>query len=70
LLVLGLLIKVLLEEAWFYPVVWNPGSNMSVVQAAHLGGVFWGGLMGLAWGFKRVRLSTRALPGPGSPGVA
>jgi hypothetical protein len=46
LLMLGLVLKVLLERGWSYPVVWDAGSNMSVVQAAHLSGVFWGLLMG------------------------
>lgn len=58
LLALGLLLKLLLEKAWSYPVVWDAGNNMSVVQAAHLGGVFWGGVMGLAFGagiYKRRR---------------
>lgn len=46
LLAFGLLLKLALERGWSYPVVWDPGNNMSVVQAAHLSGVAWGLLAG------------------------
>lgn len=50
LLALGLLAKLALESGWSYPVVWNAGNEMSVVQAAHLAGAFWGAVLGLALG--------------------
>lgn len=50
LLALALLAKLVLEGGWSHPVVWDAGSNMSVVQAAHLAGAFWGTLLGLALG--------------------
>ncbi|MGE0098898.1 MAG: rhomboid family intramembrane serine protease [Hydrogenophaga sp.] len=51
LLALGVLTKTALERGWSYPVVWDRANDMSVVQAAHLGGVVWGMLLGLliAW---------------------
>jgi hypothetical protein len=63
LLALGLLIKLGLEAGWSHPVVWDSGNNMSVVQAAHLSGVGWGLLLGLALG-RRQRSGTpdTALP--------
>lgn len=54
LLLVGLLLKLWAERAWAYPVVWDGGSEMSVVQAAHLGGVVWGAVFGLTLG-RRVR---------------
>lgn len=60
LLALGLLIKLALERGWSYPVVWDPGNEMSVVQAAHLAGACWGGVLGLALGRR----------GRGPPGQA
>lgn len=50
LLALGLLAKLALESGWAYPVVWDAGNDMSVVQAAHLAGAFWGLVLGLALG--------------------
>jgi rhomboid family GlyGly-CTERM serine protease len=50
LLALGLGVKLIVEQAWGQPVVWDAGNDMSVVQAAHLSGVFWGALMGLTLG--------------------
>lgn len=61
LLSLGLLAKLFVEQAWFYPVVWNAGNNMSVVQAAHLGGVIWGGLAGLALGLGAFSRASRSV---------
>lgn len=46
LLALGLLSKLVLEQAWSHPVVWDTGYDMSVVQAAHLTGAAWGALLG------------------------
>ncbi len=43
----GLFLKLLIEQAWTRPVIWDPGNEMSVVQAAHLCGVGWGLLLGL-----------------------
>lgn len=53
LLALGLVVKLVVESGWSNPVVWSPANNMSVVQAAHLGGVIWGGLLGLALGRRQ-----------------
>lgn len=47
LLVLAVLGKLLLEQGWSQPVVWDPGNEMSVVRAAHLAGSVWGLLLGL-----------------------
>ena len=52
LLALALLTKLLLEQGWSHPVVWDSGNEMSVVQAAHLAGGAWG----LALGLFTVRL--------------
>ena len=52
-LVAGLLTKLVLEGAWSYPVVWDPGSDRSVVQAAHLCGAFWGALLTLLLDLRR-----------------
>jgi len=41
-LLLGLALKLWLEQAWLHPVVWNEGLGMSVVQCAHLVGVLSG----------------------------
>jgi membrane associated rhomboid family serine protease len=46
LLMLGLLVKLAVERGWSYPVVWDAGNDMSVVQAAHLSGACWGLLLG------------------------
>lgn len=48
LLALGLLVKIGLEGGWSQPVVWDPGNDMSVIQAAHLLGVAWGAVLGAA----------------------
>jgi len=34
-------------------VVWDAGNDMSVVQAAHLAGAFWGAVLGLALGRRQ-----------------
>lgn len=54
-LVGGLLIKLLIEQGWRQPVVWDPGNEVSVVQAAHLAGAAWGALLGAfsAWLSRR-----------------
>lgn len=38
----GLAVKLAMARAWHRPVVWDNGSEMSVVLAADLTGVFWG----------------------------
>ena len=48
LLMLAVLAKLIQEQGWAYPVVWSPGNEMSVVQAAHLAGSGWGLVLGLA----------------------
>lgn len=45
-LALGVLAKLAIEHAWSQPVVWDPGNEMSVVQAAHLTGAAWGFALG------------------------
>lgn len=47
LLIWGVLTKVVLERGWSQPVVWDAGNNLSVVQAAHVTGAFWGVVLGL-----------------------
>lgn len=42
LLLLFLAGKLLLEQAWAYPVVWDTAHNRSVVRAAYLCGALWG----------------------------
>lgn len=46
LLLAGLLVKMLLEQAWLRPVGWDEGSQVSVVLAAHLTGGVWGMVLG------------------------
>lgn len=69
LLLMGLLLKLWAESPWAYPVVWDGGSEMSVVQAAHLGGVVWGLVFGLALG-RRVRPPSSQLPQRGAANAA
>ncbi|MEZ5645298.1 MAG: rhomboid family intramembrane serine protease [Burkholderiaceae bacterium] len=52
-LVAGLLAKLLLERAWSYPVVWDPASDRSVVQAAHLCGAVWAAVLTVLTGFRQ-----------------
>ncbi|MFM6985629.1 MAG: hypothetical protein ACKOXQ_03250 [Hydrogenophaga sp.] len=51
LLLLGLLLKLGLEQAWHHPVVWDRANERSLVQALHLTGAVWGLLLGTltAW---------------------
>ncbi len=61
LLMAGLLLKLWLEQGWARPVVWDPGNQMSVVQAAHLAGAAWGACFGaLGAGWNRWRARRRA----------
>ena len=53
-LLLGLLLKLGLELAWHWPVVWNDAADMSVVQAAHL--------TGAGLGLLTASLTRRAAP--------
>jgi hypothetical protein len=50
LLLLALLIKLLLEQAWRQPVVWNAADDMAVVQALHLSGALWGVVLSFSLG--------------------
>ena len=43
----GLVLELLVEQPWRQPVVWDTGTDLSVVQAAHLSGAFWGLVLGL-----------------------
>jgi len=65
LLLLGLVVKLALERGWSYPVVWDPGNNMSVVQAAHLSGACWGLVGGWLLGGRPwpLRATPSAAPG-------
>ena len=64
LLAIAVLAKLLLEQGWSQPVVWDPGNEMLVVQAAHLAGSAWGLLLGLAsvWLADGWRLGPRSAP--------
>jgi hypothetical protein len=64
LLALAVLAKLLLEQGWSHPVVWDPGNDMSVVRAAHLTGGAWGLLLGLltVWLADGWRLGPRSAP--------
>jgi len=42
LLLLALLVKLGMERAWTFPVVWDAGTELSVVQAMHLTSALWG----------------------------
>ena len=53
LLLAGLLVKLLIEQGWRQPVVWDEGNQMSVVLAAHLAGVCWGLLLGGVSAWRR-----------------
>lgn len=48
LLWLGLLVKLLVERAWHWPVVWSDNLGLSVVQSAHLVGAVAGAVAMLA----------------------
>lgn len=50
LLLLALFTKLLIEQAWRQPVVWNSADDMAVVQALHLSGVCWAVLLSLSRG--------------------
>lgn len=63
LLLLGLLIKLGLEQAWLYPVVWDRGNDRSLVQALHLTGALWGLALGALASWSRLRRPWR----PGAP---
>ena len=70
LLGLGLLAKLLVEQGWSQPVVWDSGNDISIVQAAHFTGVLWGLGLGLLMGWLVARWDKRAArrqPPPASP---
>jgi len=52
LLLLALLIKLAIEQAWRQPVVWNAADDMAVVQALHLSGAAWGVVLSLSRGLS------------------
>ena len=72
LLMLAMLIELLMERSWAYPVVWDDGNSTSVVQAAHLAGAFWGLCLGLAasWWSPRSRALPPMPPPQSSPDTA
>ncbi len=51
----AVLSKVALEQAWQRPVVWDGTHELFVVQVAHLAGVCWGIVLGLATGWSAPR---------------
>ncbi len=58
LLALGALAKTALERGWSEPLLWDAATGIPVVQAAHLGGVAWGLLLGAlaaAWPARGLR---------------
>ena len=60
LLALGVTVKLLVEQGWRYPVVWDGGNEISVVRAAHFAGAAWGLLLGSAvGGFGRITRQPR-----------
>jgi len=63
LLASALLAKLLMEQAWANPVVWNSASDVSVVQALHLTAVAWGLLLGaVAVLYERGHLAIASRP--------
>jgi hypothetical protein len=56
LLLLALLVKLLIEQAWRQPVVWNAADDMAVVQALHLSGVTWGVFLSFSRGLAGTHL--------------
>ena len=68
LLLLAMLAKLALERPWLYPVVWDPGNETSVVQAAHLVGAAWGLLLGLLASVSWRRRAPRARPATSGTG--
>ena len=59
LLGLGLLAKLLLEQGWSHPVVWDSANDISIVQAAHFMGATWGLGLGLLMGWLLGRWDKR-----------
>jgi membrane associated rhomboid family serine protease len=57
----GLMVKLVIEQAWRQPVAWDEGANLSVVLAAHLSGV----VAGLGW-YLVLRWLARPAVLPGS----
>lgn len=56
LLAAGLVVKLVFEQGWHWPVVWSEGLGISVVQAAHLVGAVAGAAVMLALvGWRRRR---------------
>jgi hypothetical protein len=55
LLGVAVLSKVVLEQGWSHPLVWDGTHGLFVVQASHLAGVCWGTLLGLATGRRPPR---------------
>jgi hypothetical protein len=62
LLALGVLAKLAIEQGWRFPVVWDSGNNMSVVQAAHLAGAIWGLALSALMGWISLRLVHQTSP--------
>lgn len=69
LLGLGLLVKLGLEQGWDFPVVWDSANEMSVVQAAHLAGAFWGLWLGLVTSWLPEARARGQGTGPPAPQV-
>jgi hypothetical protein len=56
LLLLALGVKLLIEQAWRQPVVWNAADDMAVVQAMHLSACFWGVVLSISRGLGGTHL--------------
>lgn len=67
LLALGVLAKLVVEQGWSNPVVWDSSNNISVVRAAHFTGAVWGLLLASLVGWATYRHSEgRRTAGPQS----
>lgn len=60
LLLLALLIKLALEQAWRQPVVWDAADDTAVVQALHLSGAVWGVVLSFRAGWPAHKSFTGA----------
>jgi hypothetical protein len=68
LLLLALLVKLGMERGWAHPVVWDGGTELSVVQALNLTSALWGAALALVlplvWRRWRARQRSAAPAAP------